>query len=97
MTSSIPVPSRSYKWLGLLEVTLAIQLAIMLVIGFIGTRLIGFSDWEILWLVGLFCLPTVWAAISLWRFRSIAEKRVGYLAAVLSLYWLWAAAAILFG
>jgi hypothetical protein len=97
MTLNIPISTWRYRWLALLGCTLGIQLVIMVVMGVIGTRLIWFSDWEVLWLIGLFCLPAVWSAISIWRFRSIAERRVGYFAAVVSLYWLWAAVEVLLG
>jgi hypothetical protein len=97
MTSDIPISARHYRWLALLGCTLGIQAVIVGVVVAIGTRLITFSDRGIFGIIGLFCLPAVWSAISFWRFRSSAERRVGYFAAVVSLYWLWAAVEVLLG
>jgi len=88
---------RNHGWIGSLALTLALQIVIMLVIGLVAARRVGFSGLQSLWLVALFCLPVAWAAFSLWRFRSTAERRVGYFAGVTSLYWLWAALEVVLG
>jgi len=93
---TVNTSAQSTRWIGLLGFTIALQIVIMLVTGFIARHVV-FSDWPILWLVALFCLPTIWAAFSLWRFRGIAERRAGYFAMIASLYWLWAAAEVLLG
>ena len=94
---TINTQTSSIRWIGLLGFTMALQIMVMLVIGFITARHAGFVVFHSLWIVALFCLPAAWAAFSLWRFRSTAERRVGYFAAVTSLYWLWAAAEVLLG
>jgi hypothetical protein len=78
MTSNIPISARRYRWLALLGCTLGIQLVIMVVMGVVATRLIGFSDWEVLWLIGLFCLPAVWSAISILGWHHYVERAVCY-------------------
>ena len=81
----------------MLGFTIALQIMVMLSVGFIPTRHAGFANVPSLWLVALFCLPAAWTAFSFWRFRSTAERRVGYFAAGASLYWLWAAVEVLLG
>src|SRR2546425_583121 len=70
---TINTQTSSIRWIGLLGFSIALQIMVMLVIGFITARHAGFVVFHSLWIVALFCLPAAWAAFSLWRFRSTAE------------------------
>jgi 4-amino-4-deoxy-L-arabinose transferase-like glycosyltransferase len=89
MHATASVPTKNFRWLALLGVTLIIHVLIVAVLIFIATRQVEFIDGQIFLMVALFCLPAVWSVFILLKFRSFAERIVGIIAAVSSLLWLF--------
>ena len=65
-----------------------VHLLVCVILAILAVKQIEFIDGQKWVLAAIFCLPAMWSVFILWKFRSIAERVVGVIAAISSLLWL---------
>jgi hypothetical protein len=85
MDTNNPVPKKSFRWLALLAGTVGIHLLVLVALSLMAVLKITFVDGQVVFLYAILCLPAAWSVLILWKFRSLAERVVGIIAAISSL------------
>ena len=95
MDISNSVPRRRFSWLILLAGTVGVYLLASVIFAFMAEQQMAFDGSQVLLPVAVSCLPAAWSVFILWKFRGFAERVVGIISAIPSLFLLYDAVRVI--